>query len=81
MACLCLGKKNWADLPRELFPDWSFIHMRYLYRVVPNYLHLSALIKQNSSVDLLELAVTRGFRLVQHSAVKVLTSFGRDETS
>ena len=36
---------------------------------------------KNSSVDLLELAVTRGFRLVRHSADKVLTNFGRDENS
>ena len=56
-------RKNLAALTHELFQDWSLIWSIYIPFWL-TYLHSSSLSKQNSSSDLLKLAVTGNFRFI-----------------
>ena len=75
-------RKNWAALrpTHELFHEgshiWSICIPFWL-----TYLHSSSLSKQNSSVDLLKLAVTGNFRFIRDFTNKFLSRFRKNEWS
>ena len=73
-------RKHWAALPHELLQDWSLIWSIYIPFWL-TYLHSSSLSKQNSSSDLLKLAVTGNFGFIRDFTNKFLSSFRKNEWS
>ena len=74
------ARKNLAALNHELFQEGSHIWSIYIPFWL-TYLHSSSLRKQNSSSDLLKLAVTGNFRFIRDFTNKCLSSFRKNEWS